>query len=161
MPNHPKFKGKKIEDQEHNRTVAKMGKYWRDFLEPIFLEHKLCTRGRIHPSPPNTICIYIFRCQFLHDHNDDMRGLFMHSQIIRGKAGAQIVFRRIQKFEPLPEEQWKKLSRDTWQPQEERWRAYDIYSLEDLLKASALVGTAIDRYDIHYGLIDEKLRDTD
>jgi hypothetical protein len=99
---------------------------------------------REQPCP----CVYVFYNKS--SFEDDQRGLMYHLQDHEDGNGYEIVFRMWRSEPPLPNEEWLQLSDDRYKvcsASDWRWRAFQVRSSSDKLRARELVFAAKARFE--------------
>lgn len=151
MKPHKGWNGSLITDSEHEKCLEKLSctqPVQRDWLNALVEGTDLYCRGRFHRNA-KAPCVYVFRSQALASIR---KGLVFHVQPIHNNPRLEIVFRTFESsVRPLPREEWKKLRKDSQQPNYSKWRAFWIENEEDIIEARRLVAACTETYDSLYG----------
>jgi len=148
VPEHPKFRGRYITEEEHGECIREFGNIRTALLNRLLDGLGIFIRGRYHRKQ-KAPCFYTFRYESLYE--TDKKSIFLHIQDSRVANTIEIVFRKSRGYSPLRENEWRRLVMEKWQSNMDVRRAFVVRNENDIEEAQRLLRLAIAEYDRYYG----------
>ncbi|MGB3976773.1 MAG: hypothetical protein WBM02_12440 [bacterium] len=134
-----------ITDEEHNKALSLLDSKIREYVSAIE-QTGLYSRAKIHDMDYD-VCVYFFRDK---EHGQIRKNPILH---LNGKFinnNIYLVFRYLKGEKPITKSEWDNLMPVPRHQSNEKWRAFEISSKDDLVKAKELANEAIKTFDRVY-----------
>ncbi len=134
-----------ITDEEHNKALSDLDSKIREYVSAIE-ETGLYSRAKIH-NMGYKACVYFFRDK---EHGQIRKNPILHLNGEFKNNNIYLVFRYLKGEMPIAKNKWDNLKPVPGHQSNEKWRAFEISSKDDLVKVKELANEAIKTFDRVY-----------